>query len=362
MNNGPSLYYASDKNIFDALNQSKVDGDTIQTLFRRRNVVCSKQTKREELSRFFSRLTHDLLDHQDLSDRLGVVPRRERVTAIDLVGTPPSSAGLHTAVDSLRDKLGEHGDVLTVHQDGNTLLINIKYSVVDYKRSEFSQLQHRTGIIEVIRDTGKLVIRSTKSDYLDDVRDELVREIESETENALERREISLYAYPSHATRSQFFYDLITDIPGYTRRDVTDVFVFKPSPEATNIDVDDDTLDDAAEPHIERILLRGVGVSQSELLRDLTKEKSYYIAKVGWIANTTLGAGASYEIEAMFSDPKNCVGFSYLLRGVYDLMQDGKTAKQKRAPTREEIDQVARAIEAKARQLLQELNAELEEP
>ena len=114
MKKGASLYYASDKNIFDAINQSKVDNDTIQSMLRRRNVVCSKQTKREELSRFFSRLTHDLLDHQDLSDRLGIVPRRERITAVDLIGDPLPGDALQRAVESLKGRVGAVGGFFNV--------------------------------------------------------------------------------------------------------------------------------------------------------------------------------------------------------------------------------------------------------
>jgi hypothetical protein len=72
---GPSLYYATDKNILDALSQSKVDADTIQTMFHRRNIVCSKQSPRKELALYFSRLVHDSLDHADLSRRLGIAAR-----------------------------------------------------------------------------------------------------------------------------------------------------------------------------------------------------------------------------------------------------------------------------------------------
>jgi hypothetical protein len=56
---GPSLYYATDKNIFDALNQHKVDAATVAKLFHRRNIVVSKKTLREDLAQYFSRLTHD---------------------------------------------------------------------------------------------------------------------------------------------------------------------------------------------------------------------------------------------------------------------------------------------------------------
>lgn len=358
MKKGPSLYYASDKNIFDALNQSKVDRDTIQAMFRRRNVVCSKQTKRDELSRFFSRLTHDLIDHHDLSARLGVVPRRERVTAVDLVGEPPTRDALQRAVDVLKSKLGSHGDVVQVTNHGESISLRINYSVIDYKKSEFSQLQHRTGVIEVIRESGRLVLRSSKSDYIDNAKDELIRQIEAETDHELMRREISLFHHPSPAKRSQFFYDLMTGLPGYDRKDVTDVFVFKPRPEQ-NDDLNDEDSEEVSEPHIERILLRGVGVSQSELLRDLTREKAYYIAKVGWLAVASKGDGAGYDIEATFADPRTCTGFSYILRGVYDLGENGRLAKKKRSPSRDEIDGIAQVIEAKARDLMGKLDSEV---
>lgn len=359
MKKGPSFYYASDKNVFDALSQSKVDRDTIQGMFRRRNVVCSKQTKREELSRFFSRLTHDLLDHMDLSARLGVVPRRERMTAVDLVGQPPTTDTIQRSIDILKTMLGAQGDVVNVNNDGKSISLHIKYSVIDYKKSEFSQLQHRSGIIEVIQEDGRLVLRSTKSDYLDSAKDELIRQIEAETDHELTRQEISLFHHPSPTTRSQFFYDLMIGLPGYSRKDVSDVFVFKPRPERSD-EVEEDDSEDASEPHIERILLRGVGVSQSDLLRDLTREKAYYIAKVGWVATASLGAGAGfgYDIEATFSDPKNCTGFSYILRGVFDIGENGKLAKKRRSPTRNEIDTIAKAIEGKARSLMAQLDTD----
>lgn len=353
MKKGASLYYASDKNVYDALNQSKVDNSTLQTLFIRRNIVCSKLTKREDLAEFFSRLTHDLLDHRDLSDKLGIVPRRERITAVDLAGAAPRKDALQRAIEEVRSLLTSRGDVVQTHTEGTTIRVGVRYSVIDYKRSEFSQVQDRSGFVELIQENGRMVIRSTKSEYMDDIRDELIKNIEAETDHPLDRKEVTLFHHTSPATRSQFFYDLISDLHNHTRRDVTDVFVYKPrplrAPEAEGDDLEED-------PHIERIILRGVGVSQTDLLRDLTSEKSYYIAKVGWIAVANMGTGSAYELEATFSDPKDCTGFSYILRGVYDLGENGKLSKFRRAPVATEIDSMARIIENKARELLKGLD------
>lgn len=353
MKKGVPLYYASDKNVYDALNQAKVDNSTLQTLFIRRNIVCSKLTKREDLAEFFSRLTHDLLDHKDLSDKLGVVPRRERITAVDLHGSPPRRDSLQRAVEAIRSLLTSRGDVVQTHTEGTTIRVTVRYSVIDYKRSEFSQVQDRNGFVEIIPEKDKTVIRSTKSEYMDSIREEVIKNIESETDHALERKEITLFHHPSPASRSQFFYNLISGLQNYTRRDVTDVFVYKPRPQRL-LTTDEDDAEE--EPHIERILLRGVGVSQTDLLRDLTSEKSYYIAKVGWIAVAHMGTGSAYELEATFSDPKDCTGFSYILRGVYDLAEDGKLSKFRRAPSPTEIDSMAKIIENKARELLRDLD------
>ena len=354
MNVGPSKYYASDKNVFDALNQSKVDQDTVQAMFRRRNIVCSKQTSRLELANFFSRLTHDSLDHQDLSRRLGVNRRHERVTALDLKGQI-SEDSIARAVEAIRQTVLAEGDALHVATSGSSTTLSVRYTEVDFRRSEFSQVQNREGYIELIRENGELVIRSTQASHVEAVRDQLVHEMESDANVKLERSEVSLFHHKDHGTRSKFFYDLITGLDGYVHRDVTDVFVYKAKPSRN--DEEDTLLDEEGESHVEKVFLRGKGVSRSDLLRELIQEKAYYIVKIGWIATERLGQGFGFDIEAMFADPVNCTGFSYILHGVHELDDNGRMMKQRRSPTTSEMDLVARSIEARARNLLKVLDA-----
>jgi hypothetical protein len=354
---GPSLYYATDKNIFDALNQSKVDNETIQDMFRKRNIVCSRETDREDLALYFSRLTHDLSDHRELSERLGIIPRKERKTSIDLFGAAIRPDVLQRSVDAITDKLRHDGEVVHVTMDGAVLSLHIQYTITDYRRSEFSQVQHRVGIIELISDSAKLVIRSTKSDFIDGVRDSIANTIEKAVGAGLKRSEISLFHHLAHEKRSVFFYELITNLPDYVFYDLADVFVYKPRPNnagastsLVNSSVGDDEED--SDPHIAQIFLRGRNISKSDLLAQLTEEKEYYIAKVGWTATKSTGDGGRYQMEATFADPARCLGFSYMLRGVFDLDKDGKVLKNKRSPTSVEIDSVARTIEMKARELV----------
>lgn len=351
---GPSLYYASDKNIYDALNQSRVDCDTVQGLFARRNIVCSKKTPREELSRFFSRLTHDYLDHKEISARLGVIARRERITSIDLLGTLTLD-NVRQSIEKIRQELEKDGDVVNISANGNSITLNVRYSVIDYKRSEFSQLQQKDGDLEFIKVDGGYVLRSTQSDYVNQVRDAVIIQLQKETSTPIEKISVNLSTFKSSAARSQFFYDLMSELTGYVRRDVTDVYVYKPRPHRPADESEDD--DGNPETHIEKVLMRGNGVTQSKLLNDLIKTQNYYISRVQWIATETLGKGFGFDIEAMFSDPADCSGFSYLLRGVYELEDDGKLSKRRRQPTRGEIDSISRAIEKKAKELVTGLEA-----
>lgn len=350
---GPSLYYASDKNIYDALNQSRVDSDTVQGLFARRNIVCSKKTPREDLSRFFSRLTHDYLDHKEIAARLGVIARRERITSIDLLGKLTAEE-VRLSIEKIRQDLERDGDVVSVSVDGSSITLNVNYSIIDYKRSEFSQLQQKDGALEFIKVNDGYVLRSTQSEYINQVRDATIIQLQKETSAPIEKISVNLSTFKSSGIRSQFFYDLMSDLTGFVRRDVTDVYVYKPRP---NLNVNEDD-DDAPETHIEKVLMRGNGVTQSKLLNDLIKVQSYYISRVQWVATETLGKGFGYDIEAMFSDPADCTGFSYLLRGVYELEDDGKLSKRRRQPTRGEIDSISRSVEKKAKELVATLHTD----
>ena len=68
-------------------------------------------------------------------------------------------------------------------------------------------------------------------------------------------------------------------------------------------------------------------------------------------------SGYDYDIEAVFANPKNCTGFSFIVNGVYTL-EDGKISTRRRKPYKREIDAISRVIESKSRELMKELREE----
>lgn len=349
---GPSLYYATDKNVFDALNLHKIDTSTVIKLFQRRNILVSKKTQREELAKYFSRLSHDYYDHQNIAARLGVISRRERITSMDVIGTGETD-DLHHAMSQLKQEVENQGDVIQVTRNGDNISIHIQYSEIDYKRSEFSQVQVRDGTIEFVKSEDGFIIRNTQNEYLNDLRDSLLSKIEKISQSPLTKVTVSLFGIPSSKLRSKFFHELANSLPGFKRKDVTDVYVFKAKP-ATE-DNDDQSPD--PDTHIERVFLRGNGVSRSQLLNDLLDEENYYIIKMGWTTAEIMNNGDVYDIEAAFTDPADCALFSFILSGVYP-REDGKISSRRRPPTTNEIDKISRVIETKARELVVALQTE----
>nr|WP_315240735.1 hypothetical protein [uncultured Albidiferax sp.] len=351
---GPSLYYASDKNVFDALNEHKVDTPTVVRLFQRRNIVVSKKTLREDLAKYFSTLTHDYYDHKEISARLGIAARRERTTSMDVSGVGDIDE-LQGIVEQLKKEMEASGDTVQVTREGNNLSIGIQYSEIDYKRNEFSQVQIRDGTIEFVKSPTGYAVRNTQNDYLNGVRETLLAKVEKATSAPLIKIVVTLFDIPLAKLRSKFFHELANSLPSFVRRDVTDVYVFKAKPDLDEDGIEEDA--DGSETHVERVFLRGSGVSRSEILNELLDEENYYIIKMGWTATEVMGVGSVYDIEAGFSDPKDCTGFSFILSGVFPI-EDGKVSTRRRAPYKYENDAFSRVIESKARDLVTTLRAE----
>lgn len=354
---GPSLYYASDKNVFDALNQHKVDTQTIMAMFERRNIVVSKKTPRENLAAYFARQFHDYQDHKDIAARLGVAPRRERITSMDVTGKVDKDQ-LQVAIGELKDELEKSGEVVQVTREGGKVTIMVQYSTVDYKVSEFAQRQERDGTIELIRTNDGYTVRSTHNEYVNNVTETLISKLEKAADTKLVKVPISLFDVPSARLRSKFFHELAFKLPGYQQSDVTAVYVYKAKPEvviAEEGEGDDGPGD--GETHVERVHLRGQGITRSEIFNDLLSEDDYYITKIAWGARELAGAGHDYDIEATFTNPADCTGFSFILSGVYPA-EDGKVASRRRPPFKHEIDQISRVVEDKARELMIQLNEE----
>lgn len=350
---GPSLYFASDKVIFDSLNQHQVNIDLVRELLNERGIVVSADTPKEELAKYFSRLTADYFDHQSIAVKLGRVAKRERITASELTGEIKDSHILN-ALNGLKSQLEEAGDHVDISVQDGRITALISYEHVDYTRIDLRQVEPRDAIIEFTKEpTGAYVVRSTQNVDIDPIVETVVSNLNEQVGGKLDRSRVNMESIATPALRTKFFESLIKGIEGYKFVTVTEAYCYKPklSELEREDDVDEETEDLEQLPYVEKVSLRGEGVNRSFVIKELY-EKGYYIVKVVWRVQVANKADSDiFELEAQFSRPEHCTGFSYRTKTVI-MVDEGKVTTKRRSPKKDEEDNLFRLIEQAAKRAL----------
>ncbi len=354
---GPSLVFASDKVIFDALNHSQVPVDLIRRLLFDRGILVSHKTEKADLAEDFSRLTADYFDHKSIAQKLGKVSKKERVTYTEVkekLTIDQIKAGTASVIQQLRDM----GNVVDLVTEGGTVQIRVQYEHIDYTESEFRQVQPRDAVIEFIPDEdNNYIVRNTHNNYIDNAAQSMFGGIEAVIGKRLSLRQISLEGFTDPKERTSFFEALIDDIEGYRLETVTDAYCYKPK--RTGMIGGDDGEERAADterqPYVVRVTLKGSDVNKTFMADNLYKE-GYYLVKVVWQMKAKNRDYEVIELEAQFGEPSTCTEFSYQARcGI--TCRDGVVTDEKRAILSGEQDTYFRLIEAAARRALATLEA-----
>lgn len=316
------LYSVNDKAMFDALNQSKVTHEHMKHLFFKRGIIISKDTKRKALALDFAKYYHGYSDYLYLSDILGSVARREKVS-INIVNTKIEKDTMEATIKSVCEDLQKDGDITDINCTDKGFEVTLKYVKLDFKMSEFRQSSSREAKILIEKnDSGEYISRfpqNTKAREFNSLLIEKIKQEESDEHVTLS--EITLESVKDPKERSEFFKKLIDTIPNYKCVDVSDVYVSHHLLDS-NLQTDeqeddtDDLLIDTGY-HISKASLKGRGVLDSPELDELLSN-GFYITKIIWTSVIdTFKDSDKYEFEALFADPDNCKLFSYLVRGVY---------------------------------------------
>jgi hypothetical protein len=351
---GPSLYFATDKVIFDAMNHSKVTVDQIRELLFERNIIVSAKTSKDELAQYFSRLTADYFDHESIGNKLGRIAKRERVTYTEITNGVTKEEIIN-GLKEVKAKLEEQGNSVDIDVKGNRIVATVAYDHIDYTEVEFRQVQPRDAIIEFLRDdAGSYVVRNTQNKFTDIAVDQTFAAINHERDALIGSRRVTLTGHPDPEKRIKFFNSLINGVEEHPLITVTEAYCYKPQVGALADDDEDGDKDLEELSFVERVSLKGKGVTKSFVISDLY-DKGYYIVKVVWHVKPSASLDSDiYEIEAQFSEPKDCTDFSYQVRCVI-LCEEGKPTKKKRTPKSEEQDALFRLVETAAKNALSTL-------
>ncbi|MEB8681120.1 hypothetical protein P2G75_18985 [Cronobacter malonaticus] len=320
------LYSVNDKAMFDALNQTKVTHEDMKSLFFKRGIIISKDTKRKTLALDFSKNFHGYYDFEYLSEILGSVGRREKVS-INIVNSAISLSDMEVTIKSICEELQKEGDVTNINYTEKGFEVSVKYVKLDFKMSEFRQSSSREAKIQIeLNDEGEYITRFPQNAKAHEFNELLLKKIkETNSDEPVSLEEISLETVKDSNERSRFFKELIVSMPNYKCVDVSDVYVTHPVLEVkksseSNDDSDEDEDEDAVIDtgyHISKASLKGRGVLESPELEELLSN-GFYITKIIW-SSVVEGFKDSdkYEFEAQFVDPDKCKLFSYLVRGCY---------------------------------------------
>lgn len=359
-----SIYSASDKALFDALNQSTVSIADLRQLFLNHGIVISRATSRKALAAHFSRLAHDYDDFQALAKLFDTGQRRERSTSLRVESKAQLSdfeAAAHEIVEKL--KADSDSASVSIGMDG-TVQINVRYKTFHFNKSEFRQVETKDAVISLEQEGGTIVIRGPQNEKVDGICRDLMSVVEKTVDGKLDIDEISLEYFPEPTDRTLFFVKLIENVPGYKKHDVTDVYVFKPKTKESSTAISDEEADSVdqedEEPvlgiHITRASLKGEGVLESDEMQSLIS-KGFYISKIVWQAKEALFDSDIFEFEAQFTEPESCTRFSYLIRGHYKYQGDKQYSKSKTQLDPADDKALSKNIDSSARKCIQILKA-----
>jgi hypothetical protein len=345
---GPSLYYATDKVIFDAANHSQVKTDLIRELLFERGIITSPKTTKYELAQYLSRITADYFDHQNIGNKLGKVAKRERITYAE-VSASVTKKEIIEALSSVKTTLESTANVVNLEVLGDRVLARIEYDYIDYTEVEFRQVQPRDAVIEFLPDpSGNYAVRSTQNSYVDIAVDQVFSAINADRDIPVKQNRITLEAFADPKLRTKFFETLVHNVENHSFMTVTEAYCYKPRTKSVIEDdeVSDKDLED--QPNVVRVTLKGTGVTKSFVIDDLY-DKGYYIVKVVWRVKPKASMDSDvFELEAQFGEPEICADFSYQARAAL-IFENGKLTDKKRTPKAEEQDNLFRLIEAAAK-------------
>ncbi|BBP18561.1 hypothetical protein R1H30_11640 [Escherichia coli] len=305
-----AIYSATDKAMFDALQQYKVTRDDIKELYFTRGVIISNKTSKEILADNFSKYIHGYEDYEFLSKILGVSTQRERVKSVDLISTDITSEDIEEALDKVKEHLSvTSNDIVDYNIVGKSYSLKIEYSEPDFTKSEFRQVVDKDAEIIIEKNAQGFSLIGPHNKKMEVVTS-LIFDALAEKHSSLIRDEINLEDVIDKSLVSKLFDKLTTSMEGYSLVSVTDVYVYNPDK------------DDGTGSHIKKASLSGTGVTLSKELGSLYK-KGFYIWRIVWTVTDDRYLDSDiYEIEALFSEPETCSDFAFLVKGYYPVKVD----------------------------------------
>ena len=331
-NTGPSIYIPTDKNLFDVLQQKKIKHAELVKFLRHRGIIVSTNLHKNELSKVISRLQFDYHDYSYLVALLENPNRKEKTTRTT-IKTDAGKEDLLKACQDVKSDNDDDGDTYQVKKRGDTSVLVVTYTEVDFTKTELKQRSTKTCEIELSADEDGTSVRRPATKKGRDIANKLKQALTVIKGQPLEEESISLESLTMPEARSYFFDELIKGVSGFKIDNVSSVDVYHDI-DTLDDDNEDEDLDNASASFagfIRKANLSGGGVLESAEFGQLHK-RGFFISKVIWTAEDETYGGHVVEFEAQFGTPASCTDFKYTIRGIRHFNEHTKTHNATRKP------------------------------
>lgn len=319
-------YCATDKEIYDALMSAKqkISEKVLFELAKDRGIFFSAKDSREDLISAISLLSHDYHDLNTLLEQREHSGRQEKLTSVTL----PEALTIEEIKEVLKEYTSESppDERVTHNSKGiDKVVATIKYSDIDYGKTRLVQRTPKEAVIEFHIEEGKTVIRMPANDRIKLVFERLKEKIDTKRKKEIQAIRIEIGEFDSPALRTEFFTALISNLKGFSLRNVTSVKVerLKPGPQEGELDLEDDQETEEAKQEalalVKKVALKGETLLASEEYQSLTK-KGFFITSIIWRSMLKNSPCPMIEFEAAFEDPILGKGFKYFVRGAYNMV------------------------------------------
>ncbi|EKW1653651.1 hypothetical protein P9K14_001105 [Citrobacter freundii] len=338
-----NIYFATDKNIYDALHHKRITPTLLHEILLRKGIILSGELSKEDLIEEVCKLPHSFQDLVSIKELVQTYDKRESTTTVKLQTTSTQDE-LKRAAEQVKKKLNNgNGETVTISATkGGTLSVEVNYQDVDLSRTALRQIDNRSLKVDLkIGDDG-IDIRMPQNQKAKDIAALLQSELSKIKSQPIDKFEISLESVVNPTLRSQFFQELMNGLTGYEIDDVTNVELNR----YKSVNMDDDDDEEIETGFVKRAVLKGESVNSSGIFTQL-HSKGYYIVRIAWSAKPSNGIGNRILVEAFFKNIEVCNDFSYQIKGINN--QRGTNFNVTiRAATEIEKNQISQLIESSA--------------
>lgn len=353
-------FFATDKDIFDLLASAKqkLTENVLREIARERGIFYSQNDSREDLADALSLLPFTLNELVDLMDRRETSRRNEKTTTITLDATLEAN-DIKAAIKEYQEEVGPTEKVDSHLKGANEVILNVEYDEMDYSRTRLIQRQRHDATIKFVQENGKTVVRLPASEKSQRIVENLTSRIESRRKAVVPRETIELDPDFGADERTAFFTRLMSELPGYKLKGVTNLRISPSKRSDTEADDEEDLDDDEREAASREMLvivrsmaLTGENLMASEEYQALRK-RGFYITAITWRADQTSIPYDAPHLHAEFADGEAGTGFKYSVKGIYRF-QEGVYTKTARPADDAEREKLYGLLEATARKVLSE--------